>query len=178
VLIVTALTGLAIWKQAKESAQATKAMRESTDIQKRTLGGTLTIGFAESPIAAINRGAIPLLSPKINNTGAIAVVGAIPETWIELVADPFVDFSSKATHSLGERIAVYPSDPIHYEISLGRQLLQEEREALMKGTLLLCFRIRVVYPDTFDKGVARYVDCGYVVRQSGMEILTKYQDAN
>jgi hypothetical protein len=165
----------AMKEQAGLMDRQVKVMEGQLEAQMESLRARLTIGFTENPFKRIVEGKMPLIIAKFINTGATPAYNVIPETWIEVTPIPFTDFTDKAVYFKGERLSVYPSQPLFYEIPLTRILTFEEAKSMSEVQCAVCVRIRLTYQTC---GKPKYCDFAYRSLLNGMETLPKYRDAD
>src|SRR5208282_5556306 len=122
-----------------------KAMRGQLEAQMEALRPRLTITFGENPFRAISNGAIPRIVPKVINTGGTPAYSVTPESWIDFLPMPFVDFTADAIYFKGQTFPVYPTQPVFYPVQLKRFLTPDEQRNMTVGRYSLCLRIRLSY---------------------------------
>ncbi len=152
-----------------------QAMRGQLEAQKESLRARLTIAFDGSPFRALMEGHVPRMVAKLVNTGGTPAHNVIPESWIEFLPIPFVDFTPAALYFKGEEFSIYPTQPITYPVQLDRHLTALEITNMRTSKGALCLRIRLSY-ETF--GTPRHCDLAFVSEPNGIAQLGKYHDAN
>ncbi len=112
------------------------------------------------------------------NRGATTAYDCIYESWIELLAFPFNDFTASADYfKAADRFALYPNHaPVVINIPIRKGLTGAQLSDLKQLRLYACIRIRIAYRDAFSPG--RYANFGFYVLHDGLGFLPKYNDAN
>jgi hypothetical protein len=139
------ITFWAIWKQAKESAEATKAMQAQVAMQMETLRPRLIVGFDESQFKPMTEGHAARMVARVKNTGGVPAYRVVPESWIEFLPMPFEEFTQGAEYFKGESFPVYPTEKITYPVMRKQRLTDAEIKATFAGTHCLCLRLRFSY---------------------------------
>lgn len=118
---------------------------------------------------------------ELVNIGLTAAYKCVLETWIEILPEPFTDFTSQATYFVSPHaMSLYPKIPEHTQfiISLERPLTSDEKIGLDSGNLYICFRILARYWDSFRK-IDRYQNFGYMMNKKGLMVcLPIYNDSD
>ena len=182
-VIIAALTGLAICYQGREMTRATAVMREQSTTLRSTLEAmwqgsrahlvTKPHGNCAQDLMSDN----PRIQVELSNSGETPAYDATYETWIEILPFPFSDFTDGATRFKSKRRTLQPhGEPTVVRIPLKRSLTKEERAALQGFTLYACIRVRVEYRDSLR--LHRYTEFGYYVQKNGLGFLPKYNDSN
>lgn len=155
---------------AKEAAEATLLYAKSFVEAQRA---RLMVSFAKP-----EPGMSPEFTARIKNVGLVPAECCLIETWIEVTANPFRDFSPSANYtSPAVPMTVYPNaviDPL-IDIPLGRPLLGSEGEGLRDGRLIISIRLRIRYKDAFHPSV--WQNFGFFPTHEGFEYLPKYNDS-
>jgi hypothetical protein len=117
--------------------------------------------------------AAPRIVLDIFNRGITPAYNFTYETWIEILPQPFVDFTSNVDHEPPSGpIILTQQHPIGANIPIRKPVTTEQLESVKKLTLQACVRVRVVYDDAFSKG--RCVNFGFIVMYNGLSFLPKY----
>ncbi len=186
-VVVGAVTGIAVWRQANESAKATRAMERSTSafvISQQPIVNCEPIGHPLSDLTE----SVPRMRLGISNKGLTTAFNCQHETWIEFVPHAvgsdydFVDtftFSESATREVSpDCISLYPNtDPIVVNIPAGKPLSADDKAAIKRAQLLVCVRLRLTFSDSFSVG-PRFSDFAFLVLYGGMRFLPKYHKSN
>ena len=157
----------AIADQARESARATKAMRDGIKLQSESLRPRLMIDAGISPFMDMIGGNKITVDIAFINTGGIPAYGVSPETWLEFLDIPFPAFTSNAVHQTGGKITVHPHQPSPFRIPFGRALTPEEIGKLKAVEATLYLRVRLVY-EVFGK--PKYTDYIFQVTPTTLNI--------
>lgn len=175
--LVGILTFGAVWYQAKQTAVAAKATRESTDVLWASQRAQIVAEPHGNPAQDI-LGEDCRLQIELRNKGMTPAYDVVTETWLEILPFPFENFTPKATYfKATEKPASYPNHtPIVMNIPLQRQLTELERSKIRRFELYACVRIRVEYRDGRSPG--RYSNFGFFVQHGGFGFLPKYNNAN
>ena len=185
IVIIAALTGIAVAWQARETAKATRAVERNTrafiDSQKPTI-------IAEAKGQPLNdlMESVPRVRLVLSNKGPTTAYHCLYESWIELVprvedrvriVEPFV-FTEAADHFRSDNpFSLYPNHSgIVINIPIRAGLTDEQKTAIKKAQLLVCVRIRVNFRDRFTS--SRYAEHGFWIMLEGLQHLSKYNDSN
>lgn len=118
------------------------------------------------------------LSPRVEmdllNRGLTAAHDFVVETWIEVIPDPFSDFSLAADHHKStEPVVMYPgSNPLIVNIPIRNGITLQQRASLRNRTSHVCIRIQIRYRDSF--GSRKPINFGFVLHADGLGYLPKY----
>jgi hypothetical protein len=131
-----------------------------------------------SPTKDLSDQASPRVQIALVNRGATTAYDCIYESWIELLAFPFNDFTASADYfKAADRFALYPNHaPVVINIPIRKGLTGAQLSDLKQLRLYACIRIRIAYRDAFSPG--RYANFGFYVLHDGLGFLPKYNDAN
>lgn len=153
------------------------AVQGQVQAQLEALRARLTISFEGNPFRSVleKDGILPKMVAKIINTGGTPAYEIVPESWIEFLPMPFVDFTPAATYFKGDKFPVYPTQPIFYPVQLDRSLSAEERQDMASARLALCLRIRLSYQTL---GKPKYCDFAFCSEPNGIAQLPKYSSAD
>jgi hypothetical protein len=168
-----------IWYQAvqtRKSADASKLNVEMFMESQRAQLNVRVSGFCD--VLAI--GGIPRISIGIENKGVTAAYNCRYETWIEMLPEPFKDFTPAAAYFKAPySMTVYPnaSDLITAVISLERELTGADFVDMRKGSHYICIRIRLSYRDAFRK--SRRQNFGFMTQhRDHFGALPRYNDSD
>jgi hypothetical protein len=118
----------------------------------------------------------PRMEVEILNKGMTPARDVTYETWIEILPEPFNDFTNRADHfDSAYKTALPPNqtaDPLIINIPIREGITDEECRDLKRAVRFACFRILVRYVDAFDS--RRCTSFGYMVMINGMTPLPKY----
>lgn len=159
----------AVIYQAKETAQATQAMRDGVVMQSESLRPRLTIGGAESPFSDMVAGKKVIIDVKFLNTGGTPAYEVQAETWLEFLAIPFPSFTPKAVHHAGGKVTVHPQQPSLFRIPFNRSLTKDEIADLKSVQATLYLRVRLTY-GAFGK--PKYSDYTFQITPTTLNIET------
>jgi hypothetical protein len=177
IVIVAALTLIAVAYQSRETARAAKAAQASTELLWESQRPQLAAGAHGSPSKDLMSD-VPRVQLELTNKGMTPAYDLIYESWIEVLPSPFADFTPNADYfKAPERIAVYSNHtPVLLNLPIGKGLTQGQRRDLKELRLYVCVRIRAEYRDARTSG--RYANFGFYVMADGLGFLPKYNDAN
>ena len=127
-----------------------------------------------SAVETVQDLAAPRVEMELSNRGLTAASDFLYETWIEVLALPFTKFTSGVDHFKSkDRTVLYPdSPPLIINIPIERGVTNDQLDALRKGDLHVCFRIRATYKDAFSP--KQTVSFGFVTYPRGLGYLPKY----
>jgi hypothetical protein len=95
------------------------------------------------------------------------------ETWIEILPQPFDDFTANADHVPPSEIHVLNQQhPMGANIPIRTGVTAEELRMVKRLELQVCVRVRIIYDDAFGKKSC--VDFGFIVMHNGLSFLPKY----
>jgi hypothetical protein len=171
--IAAVLTLCAIVYQSRESAKATKAMRDGIELQMESLRPRLLIGAHTSPFMDMIQGKKITVDIEFINTGEIPAYGAKPETWLEFLDIPFTAFTPSAVHQAAGTITVHSKQSSPFLIPFGRSLTASEISHLKAVKATLYLRVRLTY-EAFGK--TKYTDYTFQITPTTMNI--EHSDSN
>lgn len=117
--------------------------------------------------------ATPRIVLDIFNRGVTPAYNLTYETWIEILPQPFVDFTSNVDHEPPSTpVVLTQRHPIGANIPIRKPVTTGQLESVKTLDLQACVRVRVVYDDAFSKG--RCVNFGFIVMYNGLSFLPKY----
>lgn len=160
---------------AVKSAEAAKASSDTLTLSQRPQ-------VAASPHGDSPKECLDSVSPRVqlalHNIGLTTAYDCTWESWIEILPFPFMDFTQAAEYTKKtDRFSLYPKhDPVVINIPIRTRVTEQQREAVRKAKLRVCFRVCVNYRDTF--GSDRYANFGFAVEATGLGFLPKYNDSN
>jgi len=165
-----------LWRETKKSADAAEINAKVLMESQRPQIGARPHGNPTQTLADLEA---PRVQIELTNRGLTPAYDFVYESWIEVLALPFQDFTAAADYfKSADRIVLYPNHepPLVINIPLRGGLSQERLDDLRRLRLHACLRIRVEYRDAFSP--IRYANFGFVVMANGLSFLPKYNDAN
>jgi hypothetical protein len=121
----------------------------------------------------VDRGA-PRVQIGIVNRGLATANNFVYESWVEVVAFPFDDFSEMADRfSSTVPQCIYPQhEGLVLNVPFSRPFTPEQRLNLQKGAAYVCVRLNTTYEDGF--GSMRNASFCFYVYPGGFAVLPKY----
>ncbi len=160
---------------AKETADATRA---SVNAFIQTQRAQIQVRII-NPIPNLVTGKIPGVRAELVNTGLTPAFHLRYETWLEILAEPFTDFTSGASSDKvdhGITIYAHAPEPTVVLFYLDSPLTDTALANLRSMKNHPCMRLRVTYEDAFRVG--RWQDFGFFVAGPlGVCYLPKYNDS-
>lgn len=115
----------------------------------------------------------PRIELEISNNGVTPAHQFTYETWIEVLPEPFIDFTSKADHVPPTTpIVMYPLHPVIINVPIRPLITPDQMREIKKLSLKVCVRVRVTYSDAFSP--KRCFNFGFMVMHNGLGFLPKY----
>lgn len=172
------VTLIVIAWQAVEMRRATQAMRENTDVVIKSQSPQIAADAHGNPSRTLLDHNEPRVQLDLFNRGLTPAYGVVYDSWIELLPQPFVDFTPSADHFKStEESVLYPNhSPITVNIPIRSGLTEPQLTDLTKLRLYACVRVRVEYRDLFKR--KRFADFGFYITAEGLGFLPKYNSAN
>jgi hypothetical protein len=175
-VIVGIVTCVVVAWQSWATAQAAKATQMAAEVQWASQRAQIIVKPHGNPASDLLSDT-PRIQLSLINNGVTPAYDVAYETWLEIVPNPFEDFSAAATYFKSpEPIALYPNMPIVVNVPLGRDLGAAERAQIRSWKLQTCVRMRVEYKDA--RKTDRYAEFGFHVMYEGFGFLSKYRSAN
>jgi hypothetical protein len=175
-VIVGIVTCVVVAWQSWATAQAAKATQMAAEVQWASQRAQVIATAHGNPASDILSDT-PRIQLELKNNGETPAYEVVYETWLEIVQNPFEDFSAAATYFKSpEPVALYPNMPIVVNVPLGRDLDAAERAQIRSWKLQSCVRMRVEYKDA--RKTDRYAEFGFHVMYEGFGFLSKYRSAN
>ena len=174
-VIIAALTGLAIAYQAREMRRTTQVMKDSLDAMWAAQRPQLALGPHDNPPKDLMSDT-PRIQLELINRGMTTAYDLTYQTWIEVLPFPFIDFTQDATYFCREEMtALSPQyGPLIINLPIQREWSEGETSAIKRLELFVCFRIRVKFRDARKSD--RWTDFGMYVQADGFGYLPKYND--
>jgi hypothetical protein len=111
---------------------------------------------------------------EMHNRGQTMANNVAYESWLELLPEPFIDFTKAVDHvDFGETFGLPPNGaPMIMNLPIRPRVTNEQLGRLRTSQLFVCIRIHVRYSDAFKP--IRNVEFGYRLISEGMTPLPKY----
>ncbi len=176
-VIVGALTLVAVWRQAKESAKATVAMEKSVAAFIKSQRPQLALEPAgDAPRQLLEE--TPRVTVKLTNVGLTTAYDCTYESWIEVLPSPSAEFTSTADYfAQTTKFALPTKGETVINLPIRSGLTNAQKDDLRRARAYTCFRVRVEFSDSFSTD-RRYASFGMYVMYKGLGYLPKYNDAN
>jgi hypothetical protein len=120
----------------------------------------------------------PRLQMALTNEGITPALDLRYESWIEVLPQPFEDFTESADHhACIESMVLYPNaNPVIVNIPIRDGLSNAQKDDIRKLRKAVCVRVEVTYRDSFSTA-RRWANFGFFVQPPGLAYLPKYNDA-
>jgi hypothetical protein len=183
-VLVGIATLIVIGYQSVQTARSARATQKSVELQVEAQRAQLLIRV-KYPIEGLGLGLVPIVRLDVVNRGLTTAYECVHESWVEILPEPFVDFTTGAKYFKGPYpMTLYPNAPGPTVLSIGleRRLALEEINGLQAAKLFLCLRIRLEYRDAFNRAPADKKRCqnfGFMANgPASVGYLPKYNDSN
>jgi hypothetical protein len=185
-VLVGFLTACVICWQAVETRRAANAAAESVGAVHRQTNAIIrsqlpqiAASARDDPTRTLADEEAPRVTIRVFNQGLTAAYDFLYETWIELLPQPFVDFTESADHFVVEHASVLlpRTQGQTLNIPIRRGISKQELADLRHLKLYACIRILVTYKDAFDPDRRWFTTFGFQVLANGLSFLSKYNDA-
>jgi hypothetical protein len=197
--IVLAFTLLVMWRQARimgthathldnlskaatSNAQAASKNADaaliSAEILKKSQQPQISIVLGDDPTKTVTDIQAPRVVVRLVNKGLTTAYDCRYQSWVEVHALPFVDFSTHAEHfESPEPFSLYPAqDGITLNIPIKRRLSIVESQDILQNRRFVCVRIYLKFRDPFNPD--RFNNFGVYVMRDGLGFLPKHNDSD
>jgi hypothetical protein len=170
---------MAIAEQASEAAKATEAMQKSTVASVEGQRPIITATVIGSPVVDLMpNNPVKRVRVSLSNCGNTTAYDCLYESWIELLPDPFIDFTASAEHYKSSNgFTLYPGKgEMIVKLPFTKGVPEAQIRDVKAARLYICLRIYLTFRDAFTP--KRYTNFGLRIMYEGWETLPKYNDSN
>jgi hypothetical protein len=178
-VLVSILTLLVIKRQADIAERQVRSSDQQFKVFLESQKPQIVAEADSNPTQTLADRIAPRVQIAVFNKGLTPAYDYIYESWIEVLPEPFQDFSEAVDYFKSENPSViYPGQKPHVlNVPIRKGITEQELANLRQLRVRACVRIRVEYRDAFSPEKRWYVNFGFAVLPNGLGFLPKYNDS-